>query len=138
MLTDIDQSVQARICAPGARDHDVTATLRYHHDDPLAAYVTFPAAVSADGAEVTWTFARNLLAAGLRGPAGDGDVHVWPCGPDSTMIELRAPEGTALVQIASAAVSAFLSRAYEAVPAGREVHDFDVDVALTALLDGEI
>jgi hypothetical protein len=138
MLTDIDQSVQARICAPGARDRDVTATLRYHHDDPLAACVTFPAAVSIDGVEVTWTFARNLLAAGLRGPAGDGDVHVWPCGPDRTMIELRAPEGTALVEIASASISAFLSRAYEAVPAGHEVCDFDFDAALTTLLETDM
>jgi hypothetical protein len=138
MLTEIDQFVQARICAPGARDRDITATLRYHQDDPHAAYVTFPAIVSIDGVEVTWTFARNLLAAGLRGPAGDGDVHVWPCGPDRTMIELRAPEGTALVEVASADVRAFLSRAYEAVPAGHEFRHLDLDAALMALLDQDM
>jgi len=138
MLTDIDQFVQARICVPGARDRDITATLRYQHDDPLAAYVTFPAAVSVDGMEVTWTFARNLLTAGLRGPAGDGDVHVWPCGPDRTMVELRAPVGTALVEMASADVRVFLSRAYDAVPAGDELRHLDLDTALTALLETEL
>nr|WP_246144944.1 SsgA family sporulation/cell division regulator [Actinacidiphila oryziradicis] len=30
---------------------------------------------------MTWTFARNLLAAGLRAPSGDGDVHIWLTTP---------------------------------------------------------
>jgi hypothetical protein len=137
MLTDIDHIVQVRICSPGSTDQDVSATLRYHREDPLAVYLTFPAAVSLDGTEVTWTFARSLLVGGLRAPSGDGDVHVWPYGPRRTMIELRANEGIALVDLASTDVQSFLSRAYEAVPAGEEIHHMDLDAMLAALFEDE-
>ena len=137
MLTDIDHIVQVRLCAPGAGDQEVSATLRYHREDPLAVCLTFPASVSLDGTDVTWTFARGLLAAGLRAPSGDGDVHVWPYGLRRTMIELRAREGIALIDLAVADVRAFLSRSYEAVPAGSEVRHLDVDAVLAALLGDE-
>ncbi|MFE2427430.1 SsgA family sporulation/cell division regulator [Streptomyces sp. NPDC059373] len=137
MLTDIDRTVRVRICAPDSGAQDTTAVLRYHREDPLAVYLTFPASVSLDGTDVTWTFARNLLTAGLRAPAGDGDVHIWPYGPRHTMIELRAQEGTALIDLATPDLHTFLSRAYEAVPAGEEVHHLDVDAALAALLDDD-
>jgi hypothetical protein len=63
-------------------------------------------------------------------------VHVWPYGPDRTMIEFRALEGTALVEIASEDIRAFLVRTYEAVPAGQEgLHlDLDFDAELLMLL----
>jgi hypothetical protein len=54
------------------------------------------------------------------------------------MIELRAPTGTALVEIASAEVRAFLYRAYEVVPAGHEFRHLDLDAALTALLEEDM
>ncbi|WP_127356831.1 SsgA family sporulation/cell division regulator [Actinacidiphila soli] len=137
MLTDIDRTVRVRILAPGSGDQDTTAVLRYHREDPLAVYLTFPASVSLDGTDVTWTFARSLLTAGLRAPSGDGDVHIWPYDPGHTMIELRGREGIALIDLVMADLHTFLSRAYEAVPAGQEVHHLDVDAALAALLDDD-
>jgi hypothetical protein len=133
MLTDIDRTVRVRIFAPGAGDQDTTAVLRYYREDPLAVYLTFPSSVSLDGTDVTWTFARSLLTAGLRAPSGEGDVHIWPYDPGHTMIELRGREGIALIDLVTADLRTFLFRAYEAVPAGEEVHD--VDAALAALLD---
>src|SRR4051812_23105300 len=129
MLTGIDHIVQARLLVTDTEqeDRELAATLRYQHDDPLAVRITFPPAVSLDGTEVTWAFGRSLLAAALRGPAGHGDVHIWPCGPDRTMLELRALEGTAMVEIATADLRCFLSRAYEAVPAGEEQRHLDID-----------
>jgi hypothetical protein len=129
--------VRVRLCAPGAGDQDVSATLRYHREDPLAVCLTFPASVSLDGTEVTWTFARGLLAAGLRAPAGDGDVHVWPYGARRIVVELRAREGVALIDLARADVRAFLNRAYEAVPEGAENRHMDLDAMLAALFGDE-
>jgi hypothetical protein len=133
MTTKINQFVHARIY-----DNEITATLRYRHNDPFAARVIFPPAFTLDGAEAVWTFARSLLAEGLLSPAGYGDVHVRPNGPDRTMIEFRAPEGTALIEMASADIRAFLGRTYEAVPAGQESRhlDLDFDAELMTLLAG--
>ncbi|NBM15997.1 SsgA family sporulation/cell division regulator [Streptomyces sp. GC420] len=139
MLAVVDHPVQARLCAPREELEEavpVTATLRYSCGQPLSAYLIFPETVSLDGCEVVWEFARSLLAAGLRVPAGGGDVHVWPCGPDRTMIELRSPLGTALVDVDSIDVRCFLARSYEAVAPGEEARLVDIDAALTSLLGG--
>jgi hypothetical protein len=135
MLTDIDRTVRVRIFAPDAWDQHTTAVLRYRREDPLAVHLTFPSSVSLDGTDVTWTFARNLLAAGLRAPSGDGDVYIWPYDPAHTMIELRGREGIALIELVTGDLRTFLRRAYEAVPASEEVHLLDVDAALDTLLD---
>lgn len=134
MLTDIDHIAQVRICSPGAWDQAVDATFRYHREDPLAVHLTFPAAVSLDNTEVTWAFARGLLDAGLRTPSGDGDVHIWAYGPHHTMIELRAREGVALVEVPTRDIRTFLTRTHQAVPPGREAHFLDLEAALAALL----
>lgn len=137
MLTDIDQTLRARLCAPSAGDRLITATLIYQCDDPLAARMSFPASATLDGSDVTWTFARDLLAAGLRMPSGEGDVHVWPYGLRRTMIELSSPEGIALLQLDSEDVRDFLTRSYAAVPPGDEHRHLDLEADLAALLADE-
>lgn len=137
MFTDIDHIVGARLLVAGDEQQSVSlmATLRYRAADPLAAQIVFPADVSLDGSEVVWTFARALLAAGLRGRAGHGDVQVWPCGPDRIMVELRTWEGRALIELATAHLRCFLSSAYEVVPAGHEQRHLDLDALVAALLE---
>ncbi|MEU6340176.1 MULTISPECIES: SsgA family sporulation/cell division regulator [unclassified Streptomyces] len=139
MLTDIDHIVQARLHTPksGPEGHEITATLRYHRDDPLAARMAFPPSVSLDGAEVTWVFARGLLTTGLYEPAGEGDVHVRPAGPDRTVLEFRAPAGVALVEVATTDLRIFLARVYEAVPPGHEFRGVDMDAVIASLLGEE-
>jgi hypothetical protein len=137
MLAGIDHIVRGRLCVPDAGDREITATLRYHAHEPFAAGLVFPASASLNGKEATWTFARALLAAGLWAPTGDGDVQVWPMGPRTLMIELRVPEGSALVGLSTADVRAFLSRAYEVVPTGEEHQHLDVDALLAVLLKSE-
>ena len=70
--------------------------------------------LEARSGSVTWTFARELLAEGLFDPSGDGDVQVWPClsntGEAVVIVELCSPDGTALLQTASRAVQAFVTR----------------------------
>ncbi|MGG2459911.1 SsgA family sporulation/cell division regulator [Streptomyces sp. RGM 3693] len=132
MHTAIDQAVQVRLLATSV-GHAVPAVLRYQRTDPLAVRMTFPPEISLDGAAVDWAFARDLLAEGLRGAAGRGDVRVRPSGPDRTVMEFHADEGIAMVQLRTEDVRRFLARSYEAVPDGREHEHLGVDRGLAEL-----
>ncbi|WFB06716.1 SsgA family sporulation/cell division regulator [Streptomyces sp. LX-29] len=129
-----DQAVQARLIASTPEARAIPATLRYAPEDPFAVRVSFPPAASLDGDGVEWVFGRELLAAGLRGPAGNGDVQVWPCGRERTMLEFHATEGVAMVQFATDDLRRFLSRSYELVDEGSEGGLLDLDRELSALL----
>ncbi|MFH8366887.1 SsgA family sporulation/cell division regulator [Streptomyces sp. NPDC018031] len=134
MSTVIDQAVQARLIASTPQARAIPASLRYARSDPFAVRVSFPPVASLDGSEVEWTFGRELLAAGLRGPAGHGDVHVWPCGRERTVLEFHAPEGVAMVQFDTRDLRRLLERSYELVAEGDEGRHLDLDVDLAALL----
>ncbi|MFJ8632106.1 SsgA family sporulation/cell division regulator [Streptomyces sp. NPDC093568] len=132
----LEQPARARLITGEEREVAVSATLRYASTDPLAVNIDFPGAVSLDGQGATWTFARGLLEAGLRGPAGDGDVHIWPCGEERTVVELHSPHGMALLQFDTAALNRFLLRTYAIVGAGEEDLEAVVERGLSALFDG--
>ncbi|MCB5905994.1 SsgA family sporulation/cell division regulator [Streptomyces pinistramenti] len=134
MPTVIDHAVQARLIATEPRARQIPAALRYDPDDPFAVLVVFPPPASLDGTEVVWTFARELLTEGLRGPAGIGDVHLWPCGPRTVMVELHTVEGLAMVQFDARDLRRFLAMAYGLVARGDEARHLDVDADLAALL----
>lgn len=134
MSTVIDQAVQARLIASTPPTRTVRARLRYASADPFAVHVVFPPAATLDGSEVSWTFARELLARGLLTPSGTGDVRIWPCGPQRTVLELHAAEGVAMVQIDTAELRGFLAGSYAVVPAGAEGVHLDVEGDLAALL----
>jgi hypothetical protein len=89
--------------------------------------------------QVRWTFGRDLLAAGLYEPAGDGDVHVWPCldaqGHAVVIVELCSPDGEALVQARTGDLTAFVEKMTKAVVPGTESEYLDVDAAIAALLE---
>ncbi|TJZ56861.1 SsgA family sporulation/cell division regulator [Streptomyces piniterrae] len=129
----IDQAVQVRLIATTPGPHAVPAVLQYQPADPLAVRMSFPPEISLDGAAVDWAFARELLAEGLRMPAGRGDVRVRPSGPDRTVMEFHADEGIAMVQLKTSDVRQFLARSYAAVPAGCEPAHLDVERGLEEL-----
>ncbi|WP_399083507.1 SsgA family sporulation/cell division regulator [Streptomyces sp. BBFR2] len=133
MPAAIDHAVQVRLLATAPGPHTVPAVLRYHPGDPLAVRMSFPPEISLDGAAVDWAFARELLAEGVHGAAGRGDVRVRPAGPERTVMEFHADEGVAMVQLRTADVRRFLARSYAAVPAGQEPAHLDVDRDLAAL-----
>ncbi|MEU8570411.1 SsgA family sporulation/cell division regulator [Streptomyces pathocidini] len=130
----IDQAVQAGLITSESDVLKVKAVLRYDAGDPLAVRMCFPPKASLVGSEVSWIFGRDLLAAGLGSPAGDGDVHVRPHGEDETVLEFHASVGTAMVRVRTAELSRFLRRSYACVPAGREGLHLDLDGDLAALL----
>ncbi|MET7764570.1 SsgA family sporulation/cell division regulator [Streptomyces sp. NPDC005393] len=135
MTTVIDQAVQAHLIASTPEARAIPACLRYERDDPFAVRISFPPAASLDGSAVEWTFGRELLAAGLRGPAGNGDVQIWPCGPHHTVLEFHAPEGMAMVQFTTGDLLRFLGRSYAIVPEGSEIGELDLDDGLASLLN---
>ncbi|GAA2907344.1 SsgA family sporulation/cell division regulator [Streptomyces mexicanus] len=134
MSTVIEQPVEARLVAAAPRMPSIPATLHYDRRDPFAVRMTFPAPATLEGVEVCWTFARDLLVAGLHEPEGDGDVRVRPYGYDRTVMEFHAPEGTAVVHVRSGEIRRFLQATNELVPAGREHLQLDLDHDLAELM----
>lgn len=110
------------------------AELQYDARDPFAVTATFATAAGA----VSWTFARELLAAGLAQPVGDGDIHIWPSididGHPVTLMELQSPDGNALIQFEDAALVAFFDRTVALVPLGTESMELMIDNAIAAIL----
>ncbi|MET9621582.1 MULTISPECIES: SsgA family sporulation/cell division regulator [unclassified Streptomyces] len=135
MSTVIEQAVQARLVASAPRMETVPATLRYDRGDPYAVSMAFPPPATLEGVEVSWAFSRELLAQGVDGPAGVGDVRVRPYGYDRTVVEFHATEGVAVVHIRTEELRRFLERSQHLVPAGREHHYLDWDQDLAQLLD---
>jgi hypothetical protein len=101
---------------------------------------------------VEWIFARELLAAGIESRQGEGDVQVWPsaqsCAETDGLdvigaadtdgavlnIELSSPFGQAHFEAPAGAMSAFLHRTYQIVPAGQEGDYVDIEAELNDLL----
>ncbi|MFJ9824120.1 spore wall synthesis regulator SsgD [Streptomyces sp. NPDC101160] len=135
MPTVIEQAVQARLVASAPRMESVAATLRYDREDPYAVSMAFPPPATLEGVEVSWAFARELLAEGVEGPAGVGDVRLRPYGYDRTVVEFHAPEGVAMVHVRTSELRSFLERSQHLVPRGRENQYLDWDGNLAQLLE---
>lgn len=114
----------------------VPVTLRYTREDPLAVQLVFPGCATLDGEKAAWTFSRALLEDGLDAPSGLGRVHIWPCGPSHTIVELHAAEGVAMIRFDSATLHRFLTRSYTVTEPGGEALGRALDRGLVALLDG--
>ncbi|BBC36542.1 hypothetical protein SGFS_078360 [Streptomyces graminofaciens] len=136
MHTVLEQPALARLVTPDYEEVPVRVTLRYTSADPFAVHIDFPPAASADDEGVTWTFARTLLAEGLTAPTGIGDVHIWPCGPTRTVVELHSPYGMAMILFGRAALHRFLRRSFTVVAPGGEDLEPVLDDGLASLLGG--
>lgn len=112
----------------------IEGELVFDHADPYAVVMH----LEARSGTVVWTFARELLVEGLYEPVGDGDVQVWPClsntGEAVVIIELRSPDGMALIQAPSRTVHDFVARAESVVPMGEESHHLALDSLISQLL----
>ncbi|CAN3980858.1 SsgA family sporulation/cell division regulator [Kitasatospora purpeofusca] len=143
MHATAEETVQARLILSAHRSARLRVTLTYRTDDPLAVRMAFPGEFSLDepagpagpeASDIVWVFARRLLAGGLELPSGVGDVHVRPGPGRSALVELRAPEGTALVRFDATDLRHFLWRSRLLVPEGEEHLHLDADRALAQLL----
>ncbi|MBN0046755.1 SsgA family sporulation/cell division regulator [Streptomyces actuosus] len=107
----------------------------YDADDPLAVQMGFP---GAPGHHPPWVFSRDLPAAGLRAPSGDGDVRVRPpcrChSSDKVRILLHGRRAAAVLYVRAAPLEDWLARTFALVPAGTEGAHLLIEEALARLL----
>ena len=121
------------LITPDSPPVPVRVELSYSNRDPYAVQASFR---TGQGSPVDWVFARDLLADGLLGPAGTGDVRVQPLAhdPGSIEVELASPSGHAVFTTCAATLAAFLDRTFEEVPPATEYSWLDFDDALADLL----
>ncbi len=107
----------------------VHAEFRYRSDDPFAVQLL----LSLDQSPaITWVYGRELLLEGVRGPAGMGDVQIFPVH-DGTVIELHSGEQSARLLAHTPDLIDFLDRSLELVPTGSESAYFEVESDLRNL-----
>lgn len=94
----------------------VAMTLAWSRYDPLAVSLRFP----DEG--VCWVVSRELLAQGLLGPAGLGDVALLPdlADPDALELVLSSPDGVAGLHLPRADLADFLDATWEQMPSEAE------------------
>lgn len=110
----------------------VPARLRYDVTDPYAITLLFD---NGAAGTIEWIFARNLLAAGMRAPCGDGDVRIWPAeGRNQVFIQLSSPSGRAVFAAMTGRIGPFLEQTRRLVPYGAESGLLDLDSTLRLLL----
>ncbi|MFI0981332.1 SsgA family sporulation/cell division regulator [Streptomyces sp. NPDC021093] len=111
-LTAIEMELRAGLITDAPAPVCLPVTLR--HDparDARAVSVVLPSPGPSPDRQV-WTFPRALLEAGLRAPAEQHDVRIWPCGRVQAVLELQAPQGVVLLQLDCAPLVRFLRRTY--------------------------
>ena len=133
----ISSEIGIRLVVPGKAVVPLTAGLFYTARNPYAIRIAF---FTGGGERVEWTFARELLATGLNGAAGLGDVRVWP-SPASLLgfrrvlnLEISSPAGMAQFALPAKDIRNFLRRTYAIVPEAAESDHLDFDAGLRNLL----
>ena len=112
----------------------VATEIHYSTRDPFAVRVVFSISGAAD---VEWVFARDLLISGLLGPAGTGDVQLFPAA-DGIIFELNSPGGRARLIADSDELNSFARRMVSAVAPGSEHHFYDIDREIGLLADSHL
>ncbi|MCA6095019.1 SsgA family sporulation/cell division regulator [Streptomyces sp. SCA3-4] len=134
MHTVVERDLKVDMVLSPERSIPVAARLSYRTVDPYAVHVTFHIASERP---VTWTFARELLMAGVFRASGVGDVTVFPVtdrGQAVLCIALSSPEGQALLKAPARPVTAWLDRTLQVVAPGEERGRLALDEGLRELL----
>ncbi|HXV92935.1 MAG TPA: SsgA family sporulation/cell division regulator [Pseudonocardia sp.] len=82
---------------------------------------------------VEWLVARDLVAASLTGPAGEGDVRMGPRtvqGHDVVEIRLSSHDGSAVLEVDHALLRRFVTASFEVVAPGEESARMNIDEAI--------
>jgi hypothetical protein len=133
----VSAEIGLRLVVPQQTIVPLVASFYYSSKDPYAIRIAFHVGLDEP---VEWTFARDLLANGIKGRDGLGDVAIWPgaatgTSADMTLhIELSSPFGEAHFEAPIPEVSDFLRRTYQVAPLGEETGFIDFDTALTDFL----
>src|SRR4051794_29538748 len=123
--------------ATGNGEAPLDAELRYDPADPFAVSL----AIGTEcGEPVVWTFARDLLSAGVGSPQGAGDITIEPdfasdMDSDERMLRITlATDCLATMLVPAAQVVEFLIESFTVVPTGSELDRVDFDAEIAALL----
>jgi hypothetical protein len=134
----VSAEIELRLVVPRQVTMPLAASFSYCREDPYAVRIAFD--IGRDE-PVAWIFARDLLATGIAGHEGEGDVRVWPSpGAEGGAahgvlnIQLCSPFGQVHLEAPVAQVSEFIGRAYHMVPAGEESDHLNVEAELSDLL----
>jgi hypothetical protein len=82
---------------------------------------------------VEWLVARDLVLASLAGPAGCGDILMSPQhvqGYEIVEIEIRSPDGRAVLEVDRELLVRFVDAAVALVPVGEESARMDLDAEI--------
>ena len=122
---------------PHAEPRSLTVELSWTQADPFTVKITFRTNLDNRSQDVDWELSRDLLAAGLCAPAGDGDIRIAPSDhePDQIVVDLRPADSGQHLRLLGPAgrVRDFLTATYAQVAPGTET--VDVDRALTQILE---
>lgn len=102
----------------------IPSILRYDPRDPLVLHLTFFGAKTAN-----WVIGRDLIATGMRTPAGLADIKITRSG-QHLHLKLTSHDGTGVLVTPADDIEMFLNVTYDAVPGGSEDIDLDLDNAL--------
>ena len=120
--TRVGTATVVQFIRPDGSIEPMDVDLHYRTDDPHAVTIRFHTREQ----ESTWLVSRELLADGLRAPAGVGDVRLRREEGDVLVLELFTEDSHAVFHLSADELDRFLTSTYQVVPAGQEVVDFDL------------
>ncbi len=107
----------------------------YSADEPFAITVEFQ---TDSNAWITWVFARDLLLAGLKAPAGIGDVRFVPFedeGDRLLLFQVESDQGRASWFLNRDDAEEFATMTLDAVPVGTESEHVNMDALIAGITD---
>ncbi|MFJ5973176.1 SsgA family sporulation/cell division regulator [Streptomyces sp. NPDC093060] len=132
-LNTVMQEVAVQLVISRTYSLSMCMNLRYEPADPYVVRADF----FTDADEpAEWVLGRDLLADGLRGSAGCGDIRIWSAvsrGDQGMCIALGSRAGTALLEVPVQDVRTFLENTEALVPRGTESGHIDWDLELANL-----
>jgi hypothetical protein len=127
----VHQVLSLRTSAWGT-EFELATTFSYDTSEPHEVRMAFHAGLKGP---IVWVLARSLLAEGLTGRAGDGDVETWPAdGGQNLVIRLSSPGRTAEFTAPARGVARFLEATCRLVAPGAEPARTDIDTGIAAIL----
>ncbi|WP_099897023.1 SsgA family sporulation/cell division regulator [Streptomyces sp. TLI_171] len=115
----------------------VAASLRYRAEEPFVVHLDSHV---EQPEPVTWALSRDLLLAGLEGPAGMGDLTVRPghgAEDGDVLLSLRGEGEDALLRMSAEELRSFLRLTECVVPVGCEQEHVDLNRLIGRLLGEE-
>ncbi|MER5537658.1 SsgA family sporulation/cell division regulator [Streptomyces mirabilis] len=132
-LKTVMQRVAVQLVISRTYSLSMCMSLRYEPTDPYVVRAVF---FTDTDEQAEWVLGRELLADGLTGSAGCGDIRVWSAvghGDEAMYIVLGSPAGTALLEVPVQDIRTFLENTEALVPRGAESGRIDWELELANL-----